>query len=74
MCSIWQRYDVSTGPNNTGGSGSGRIFMLVISVLRRLVTLCPALFGVSTRMDGIGFPQMTRSCTPAFPTSTVLQG
>ena len=62
MCSIWQRYDTSAGPNDTGGSGSRRSFMLLISALRRLVTSCPTLFGVSTWMEGISvFPQMTCS-------------
>ena len=56
MRGVWQSYDASTGEVEAGGSGSARVFTLLISSLKRLVTSRPALLGVSTQMQGVGVP------------------
>lgn len=56
MRRIWQSYDASVGDVDTGGSSSARVFTLLISALKRLVTSRPALLGVSTQMQGVGVP------------------
>ena len=56
MRGVWLNYDASSGDIDTGGSGSARVFTLLISALKRLVTSRPALLGVSTQMQGVGVP------------------
>ena len=56
MRSVWMNYDASVGDVDTGGSGSARVFTLLISALKRLVTSRPALLGISTQMQGVGVP------------------
>ena len=56
MRGVWQSYDASAGEVEAGGSGSARVFTLLISSLKRLVTSRPALLGVSTQMQGVGVP------------------
>jgi hypothetical protein len=56
MRRIWESHDASAGEVETGGSGSARVFTLLISSLKRLVTSRPALLGVSVQMQGVGVP------------------
>ena len=41
---------------DTGSASSARVFILLISALKRLVTSCPTLLGVSAQMDGVSIP------------------
>jgi hypothetical protein len=56
MRGVWESYDASAGEVEAGGSGSARVFTLLISSLKRLVTSRPALLGISTQMQGVGVP------------------
>ncbi|KAF8267460.1 hypothetical protein EI94DRAFT_1730637 [Lactarius quietus] len=56
MRRVWENYDASVSEVDNGGSGSARVFTLLISALKRLVTSRPALLGVSTQMHGVGVP------------------
>ena len=56
MRGVWESYDASAGEVEAGGSSSARVFTLLISSLKRLVTSRPALLGVSTQMQGVGVP------------------
>jgi hypothetical protein len=56
MRSVWQRYDAVATDGDTGNTSSARVFTLLISALKRLVTSRPVLLGVSAQMHGVGVP------------------
>ena len=53
---VWQRYDALATDGDTGNSSRARVFTLLISALKRLVTSRPAMLGVSAQMHGVGVP------------------
>jgi hypothetical protein len=57
MCSVWQRYDALATDGDTGSASSARVFMLLISALKRLVTSHPVLRATLNRIF-IGPPQL----------------
>ncbi|KAF8260132.1 hypothetical protein EI94DRAFT_1749458 [Lactarius quietus] len=63
MRRVWENYDASVSEVDNGGSGSARVFTLLISALKRLVTSRPALLGVSTQMHGVGMVATAASAT-----------
>ena len=52
--SIWQRYDALAVGGDTSSASGTRIFTILISALKRLVTSRPSLLGVSAQMQGVG--------------------
>ncbi len=56
MRSVWQRYDALATDSDTSSASSARVFSLLISALKRLVTSRPVLLGVSAQMHGVGVP------------------
>jgi hypothetical protein len=56
MRNVWQRYDALATDGDTGGASCPRIFTLLISALKRLVTSRPSLLGISAQMHGVGVP------------------
>jgi hypothetical protein len=56
MRSVWQRYDALATDGDTSSASSARVFTLLISALKRLVTSRPILLGVSAQMHGVGVP------------------
>ena len=54
--SVWQRYDALATDGDTSSASSARVFTLLISALKRLVTSRPILLGVSAQMHGVGIP------------------
>ena len=54
MRSVWQRYDALAIDGD--GSSCPRVFTLLISALKRLVTSRPSLLGISAQMHGVGVP------------------
>ncbi|KAI9452204.1 hypothetical protein F5148DRAFT_1237059 [Russula earlei] len=52
--SVWQRYDALAADDGTGSISSARVFITLISALKRLVTSRPSLLGVSAQMQGVG--------------------
>ena len=56
MRSVWQRYDAVATDGDAGNTSSARVFTLLISALKRLVTSRPVLLGVSAQMHGVGVP------------------
>jgi hypothetical protein len=54
MRSVWQRYDALATDGDTSSASSARVFTLLISALKRLVTSRPVLLGVSAQMHGVG--------------------
>jgi hypothetical protein len=56
MRSVWQRYDALATDGDTSSASSARVFTLLISALKRLVTSRPVLLGVSAQMHGVGVP------------------
>ena len=49
MHGVWKRYDALAANGDTGSASSARVFTLLISALKRLVTSRPVLLGVSVR-------------------------
>jgi hypothetical protein len=47
MRSVRQRYNALATDGDTSSTPSARVFTLLISALKRLVTLCPVLLGIS---------------------------
>lgn len=56
MRSVWQRYDALATDGDTGNASGARVFTLLISALKRLVTSRPVMLGVSAQMHGVGVP------------------
>jgi hypothetical protein len=56
MHSVWQRYDALATDGDTGSASGARVFALLISSLKCLVTSRPVLLGVSAQMHGVGVP------------------
>ncbi len=56
MRGVWQRYDALATDGDTVSTSGARVFTLLISALKRLVTSRPALLGVSAQMHGVGVP------------------
>jgi hypothetical protein len=57
MRSVWQRYDTLATDSDTSSASStssARVFTLLISALKCLVTSRPTLLGVSAQMHGVG--------------------
>ena len=54
--SVWQRYDALASDGDTGNASGARVFTLLISALKRLVTSRPVMLGVSAQMHGVGVP------------------
>ena len=54
MRSAWKRYDAFAADSDTSSASSARVFSLLISALKRLVTSRPVLLGVSAQMHGVG--------------------
>ena len=56
MCGVWQRYNALATDGDTGSASSARVFTILISALKCLVTSRPAVLGVSVHMCGVGVP------------------
>jgi len=56
MRSVWQRYDALATDGDTCSASSARVFTLLISALKCLVTSRPTLLGVFAQMRGVGIP------------------
>ena len=56
MCGVWLRYNALATDGDTGSASSARVFTILISALKRLVTSRPAMLGVSAQMCGVGVP------------------
>ena len=56
MRSVWQRYDALATDGDASCASSARVFSLLISALKRLVTSRPTLLGISAQMHGVGIP------------------
>ncbi len=56
MRGVWQRYDALATEGDTSSASCARVFTLLISALKRLVTSRPSLLGVSAQMHGVGVP------------------
>lgn len=54
--SVWRRYDALATDGDTGSASCPRVFTLLISALKRLVTSRPSLLGISAQMHGVGVP------------------
>jgi hypothetical protein len=61
MRSIWVRYDAPALESHSGS----KVFMSLITALKRLLTEKPALLGVGTQMFGIGVPSTDDAATSA---------
>ncbi|KAH9955055.1 hypothetical protein BC827DRAFT_1262095 [Russula dissimulans] len=51
---IWQRYDALATDGDASSASGARIFTILISILKRLVTSRPSVLGASTQMQGVG--------------------
>jgi hypothetical protein len=56
MRSVWQRYDALATDGDASSGSCPRVFTLLISALKRLVTSRPSLLGISAQMHGVGVP------------------
>jgi hypothetical protein len=56
ICSVWQRYGTLATNVDTGSISSTRVFIILISAFKRLVTSRPTLLGVSASTHGVGVP------------------
>jgi protein MON2 len=56
MRSVWQRYDALANDGDASNASCPRVFTLLISALKRLVTSRPSLLGISAQMHGVGVP------------------
>ncbi|KAI0260988.1 hypothetical protein BGY98DRAFT_1054279, partial [Russula aff. rugulosa BPL654] len=52
----WFCSDALATCGDTGSSSSARVFSLLISAIKHLVTSRPNLLGVSAQMHGVGVP------------------
>jgi hypothetical protein len=71
MCGVWQRYNALATDGDTGSASSARVFTILISALKRLVTSRPAMLGVSAQMCGVGVPAGDKRTVLATTTWTV---